>query len=113
MSKRVAGVVLSSFIAGLFMNTLSFLFLERKSAYDTAFDPAHLIAMPYAQGVRYASDHTIELTGLDTLRAGRDDSTFWQNEVAYVLTYTMAGILACTCYLALLRLRRKSERNGQ
>jgi hypothetical protein len=103
MIKRVAGLTLSSLIAGILMNSFSFLLIERKSIYDTAFDPNQLRGLSYEQGVRYAADHTVELTGLDTVRAGKDDKVFWETEIAYVLTYTIAGALGCTCYAMLRR----------
>lgn len=104
MIKRIAGVILSSFIAGILMNSFSFLLIERKAIYDVAFDPSELRALSFEQGVRYAADHTVELTGLDTVRAGKTDKVFWENEIAYILTYTIAGILGCMTY-ALLRRR--------
>ena len=98
MIKLVAGVMLSSLLAGIVMNSFSFLFLERRAIYDTAFDPEHLRKLSFEQGVQYAADHTVELTGLATVRAGKDDTAFWEHEIAYVRTYTIAGALGVTCH---------------
>jgi hypothetical protein len=103
MSKRIASLVLSSLIAGIIMNAFSFTFLERKAVYDATFDANKLRSMSYEQGVQYAADHTVELTGLDTIRSGKDDRTFWQTEIAYVVTYALAGAFACSCYATVFR----------
>jgi hypothetical protein len=104
--KRITTVILANLMAAILMDALSFFLIERKSVYDSTFDPNKLRAMSYEQGVRYASDHTIELTGWDTVRARKDDKGFWENEVAYVLTYTIAGVLGCICYAVLFRRTR-------